>query len=199
MQTLKEEIRKRIKNAARIKFLEKGFSNAPMRDIAKKAKVSTSNLYTYFPSKENLFHALTYPTFQKINKLQKNFIETEKAIGKEQFFDQVSKFVAEPIGDLIKNNRVGFLLLIDKSQGTKYETFKDDLIKAIEGHFLEHIQSEKDISKEDMKDISVIHIIATNFLEGLLELARHYKSDEWIDSSIKSLMNYHINGIKAFF
>ncbi|MFW9852940.1 MAG: TetR/AcrR family transcriptional regulator [Candidatus Thorarchaeota archaeon] len=199
MQIPKEKIRKKIENEARKIFLDKGYSNASMRDIAKKAKISTSNLYTYFISKEELFHSIVFGTFKKITKLQQTLVETEEIIGTEQFFNKITKYVAEPIGELIKNNHTEFLLLLDKSQGTKYEMFKNKLIKIIENHFLEHIQVQTETKKEGLKDTFVIHIIATNFLEGFLEIARHYKTDEWTDYNIESFMKYHINGIKVFF
>ena len=198
MQIRKNEIRKKIEKAARESFLDKGFLNASMRYIAEKAKISTSNLYTYFPSKEDLFHSLISSSIQEINKLQQRLIETEKKIGREQLFSQITKLVAEPIGELIKNHRVEFLLLLDKSHGTKYEGFKNNLIKLIENHFLEDIYSQPNLKTQNLKDDFVFHIIATNFVEGLLEIVRHYEDDNWIDSSINALMQYHINGIQSF-
>ena len=99
---------------------------------------------------------------------------------------------------MIKNQRVEFLLIMDHSQGTKYEDFKNKLINIIEEHFLEHKQSNAYSTDQKLKDTFVFHILATNLLEGLLEISRHYKNDEWIDSNINALMTYHIHGISAF-
>lgn len=198
MQILKKEIRDRIETAARETFLEKGFSNASMRNIAKKAQISTSNFYNYFKSKEELFYSITDPTIRKINNLLQQFIETERKLGEEQFFSQITQLMAKPIGKIIKTHRVELLLIMDQSQGTKYEHFKNKLINIIEEHFLEHIQSNTNLKDQKLKDTFVVHIFATNLLEGLLEISRHYKNDEWLDSNINALMTYHIHGISAF-
>lgn len=47
-----------ILNAALAAFGEKGFNGASMRDIARGAETSLSNLYNYFPSKSHLLAAL---------------------------------------------------------------------------------------------------------------------------------------------
>lgn len=47
-----------ILNAALTAFGEKGFNGASMRDIARGAKTSLSNLYNYFPSKSHLLAEL---------------------------------------------------------------------------------------------------------------------------------------------
>ena len=47
-----------ILSAAMQEFLEKGFTSASLRNIAKKAGVTTGALYGYYDSKEDLFEAL---------------------------------------------------------------------------------------------------------------------------------------------
>ena len=53
MQVLKDDIKKRILNAAKQEFAKRGFIKTSMRDIAKGAGVGVGNLYNYFPSKDN--------------------------------------------------------------------------------------------------------------------------------------------------
>ncbi|MFW9917831.1 MAG: TetR/AcrR family transcriptional regulator [Candidatus Thorarchaeota archaeon] len=199
MQIPKEEVREKIVAAAREDFLEKGFSNASMRRIAKRAQISTSNLYNYFKSKEDLFLSITDPIHREINILIEHLVRTEKAVGVEQFFNQFSQLVAKPIGELIKKHRVDFLLILDQSQGTKYETFKDRLVEALEEHILEKHYFQTNSKDKQYKDRFVFHIIATNLLEGLLEISRHYQGDEWTDYTLSALLNYHINGFSGFF
>jgi AcrR family transcriptional regulator len=51
--------RRQVLDGARRVFLCQGFDGASMGEIAKAAGVSKGTLYTYFPSKEALFEALT--------------------------------------------------------------------------------------------------------------------------------------------
>jgi AcrR family transcriptional regulator len=50
--------RETILNAACAEFANKGFNGAGIKSIARKANISIGSLYSYFPSKENLFLAL---------------------------------------------------------------------------------------------------------------------------------------------
>ncbi len=58
MQYEKEEIRRRILDAAKQEFLENGFEGASIRAIAAKAQTAKSNLYNYFKDKDALFCAV---------------------------------------------------------------------------------------------------------------------------------------------
>ena len=199
MQLKKEEIKKRIENAAREDFLDHGFTNTSMRNIAKKARISTSNIYNYFKSKDNLFYSLIDPVYEKIKNLLLNLFEKEKNLGENEFFKQISDVFAHPVGDIIKENAKELVILMDRSEGTKYEKFKEKLIATIESHFTDSIVHEKKATDNNLNQTFVMHIIANNVLESLLELAKHYKNDEWVDSNIELLIKYHINGISGLF
>lgn len=199
MQIKKEKIKKRIENAAREDFLEYGFTNTSMRNIAKKAKISTSNIYNYFKSKDYLFYSLIDPIYKRIKNLLINLFEKERNMGEIAFFKQTSDLLAHPVSRIIKENAKELIILMDRSEGTKYEDFKENLIKTIENHFVESVVHMDKAMNSNLKNRFVMHIIANNFLEGLLELARHYKNDEWVDRNIELLIKYHINGISNLF
>lgn len=73
----KDEIKYRILDSARIEFQEKGFEKASIRNIARAANVSKSNIYNYFKSKELLFEAVIEDTIMEIEiglkKLKENY------------------------------------------------------------------------------------------------------------------------------
>ncbi len=199
MQIKKEKIKKRIENAAREDFLEYGFTKTSMRNIAKKARVSTSNIYNYFKSKDYLFSSLIDPVYNRTKKLLFKLFETERNLGEDEFFKQFSDLLAHPVGEIIKENPKELIILMDRSEGTKYENFKENLIKQIESHFTESTVHQKETKDNNLNHSFGMHIIATNLLEGLLELAKHYKNDEWVDSNIDFLIKYHIKGISGLF
>ena len=68
-----------ILSAAIQEFLEKGFTSASLRNIAKKAGVTTGALYGYYDSKEDLFEALVGEHYnfllERFCKAQKEFAE----------------------------------------------------------------------------------------------------------------------------
>ena len=198
-QILKKEKREKIERAAIDEFLSKGFLNASMRTIAQNAQTSTSNLYNYFDSKEKLFYSITNNVYNIINNLARDLVQTESEIGRESFFEQVSNLIAQPIKDLLKNHRKEFLLIMEGSQGTKYENFQEELVIIMEKHFAEHLQAIENTRTRDVADTFIFHILARNLLEGLLEISRHYINDKWADDNIEALMKYHVHGMSQFF
>ena len=58
MQYQKEDVRKRIVEAAKTEFLRVGFARTSMLAVSNRAKVPIGNLYRYFSSKAALFDAI---------------------------------------------------------------------------------------------------------------------------------------------
>ncbi|MCT4566461.1 MAG: TetR/AcrR family transcriptional regulator [Maledivibacter sp.] len=197
MQVLKEEVKKQIQNAAIEVFLEKGFTRASMKSIAQRADTSVSNIYNYFEGKEKLYYSIVDPICYDIKRLLDNFNgdEDNEDFSDINFIEQFIKIVANGIGSLIKSDSKKIVLIFDKSEGTKYEKLKYTLIGFLENHFTISLEQEKANS-----DVSfVMHIIATNLVEGFLEIVRHYKNDKWVDDTINDFIKYHLSGMHRFY
>ena len=67
----------------------------------------------------------------------------------------------------------------------------------METNIAENIISKK--KKILLQDSLLMHILAMNLIEGILEITRNYKNDEWAKSNIESLMKYYIRGMVQFF
>ena len=50
---------------------------------------------------------------------------------------------------------------------------------------------------EEKYDPMLSHILASNFAEGLLEIARHYKSESWARDMLKLMAQYYLMGIQS--
>lgn len=70
-QREKEKMRELILDAARSIFLEKGYFDASIRNIAEKIEYSPGTIYTYFKDKDEIFHALHEEGFRRmLGKMQ---------------------------------------------------------------------------------------------------------------------------------
>lgn len=195
MQILKEEIRIKILETAKDLFLQKSFDKASMNMIAKKVGISKSNLYNYFPSKEEIFLHLTDKAYTEIQNLLDNLLNHES--GDDFDLNKYLAFMSNEIVRILIKSREKMLLIMDCSKGTRYENAKDELIFHLQQHFTREFK-EYGLSIDD-DDCFISHYISTSLIEGLLEPIRHNKSDEWISKNIKMLLEYHINGYAHFF
>jgi AcrR family transcriptional regulator len=62
----REQLRARILDAARELFVAEGYRNVSIRKIAEKVEYSPAALYSYFPSKDDVFFALAEEGFRKL-------------------------------------------------------------------------------------------------------------------------------------
>lgn len=65
-QREKEEMRELILHAAKNIFLEKGYAETSIRNIAEKIEYSPGTIYLYFKEKDDIFHALHQEGFRKL-------------------------------------------------------------------------------------------------------------------------------------
>ncbi len=192
MQILKDEIKNRIIEAATEEFFNNGFRIASTRRIIEKARVSKGNLYNYFQSKEELFYEIVTPVYNYMDYTLKDTF----GHGDTETFDPLQiNLLANQLCELLAEYRKQFIIILSKSEGTKYEGYKDQLINKLAEHYLKNFKTESD--KEKMQIL--MQISAMNIINALLEIARKYKDQPWAKTSVELLMKYHLSGIKQFY
>ncbi|SET34443.1 transcriptional regulator, TetR family [Natronincola peptidivorans] len=192
MQVLKDEIRSRIIEAATEEFLAFGFQLTSTRKIISKAKISKGNLYNYFNSKEELFYTITSPVYDYLNStMEKTFDHGET----EKFNPIAIHTLAVTLGEMLSHYQKQFIILMTKSEGTKYANFKDQLIDKLSEHFLNSNRSSNNNEELDL----LMKIVAANFIGALIEIAKEYKDREWAMNNVELYFKYHFNGIQQFF
>jgi len=189
MQTLKKGTRENILNTAIRLFYEQGFEKTSTRQIATELDMSVSNLYKYFKNKEDIFNDIIKSYHENYLARFSKFISHEN---KDSFNDESTQILAKAIFESIKNNHIKFVLLMDKSKGTKYASFKDEMITNLERHISKGIH-------ESNKDEYIIKIFVRNFFYGIIEIAKHYKNDDWAFKNVSLLVEYHMNGISVLY
>lgn len=112
MQTKKDNIRKNVLKIAREEFFNKGFKDASMRTIAKKAGVGLSNIYNYFQNKDEIFLEVLSPLMKAFDKMMIEHNSSENLTldifySEEYFMRQTKQFV-----DLIVTFKVELRLLL---------------------------------------------------------------------------------------
>ena len=176
-QVLKEEIRENILKAALQEFFDKGYKTAAMRNIARQAKIPTGLIYSYYENKDALFDAVLRPVLYDWERVLTAGGENESQHTDSEIYG-LSKAETECILNLF-DHRQEFIILIDKSGGTKYENEK-------------HLNKHRN---DDTDDEIFSHIIANNFVDGLMQIMYHYKGKEWAIMILHKLSKMYLSGI----
>ena len=69
MQVQKDDVRNKIIAAATEEFLNAGYQQSSMRNIAAQAGITVGNVYAYFGGKDALFESIISPVWQSLNRL----------------------------------------------------------------------------------------------------------------------------------
>lgn len=198
-----EGVYERILECAKREFLEKGYTDASLRNIAVAAETSTNSIYVRFKDKEGLFEAIVKPVADEFMNVfcgaQEQFSEFDAGEQKEQVNDFSMQELTYLL-DYVYENFDEFRLLLDASYGTKFQNFVDELTR-IEVEYT--FKFMKTVGYESVKDGTIteefLHIVTTAFLEGLFEVVRHNMSRADAEKYIALLGQYHRAGFDSFF
>lgn len=170
MQIIKEELRNRILEIAEQEFLQNGFDKASLRVIAKKCGTTIGNLYHYFSNKEALFEDLVIQEYNAFFHLMEHNQNSQLIHYDPKHRNDISfkKIFYDNIEKLMPIFTKRFLLLIDCSQKTKFETFRKQVLSMIEQHvkmhFMEYsvpVTSGFEITLSEQLLTGLLHIIKT--------------------------------------
>jgi AcrR family transcriptional regulator len=189
MQVLKDDIRLNILNTASRLFYNKGFEKTTTRRIALEVNMSVSNLYKYFRNKEDIFDAIVKAYH---DNYLKNFSEYISHEDEDDFGTESKNKLALAIFESIKGNQTRFVILMDKSAGTRYASFKNVIMDMLENHI------RRDIS-DDYKDEYIVKLFVRNFFYGIVEIAKNYEDDSWAFKNINLLVQYHMSGVSILY
>lgn len=189
MQVLKDEIQERILDASQKLFLQYGYEKTSIEKIARQAKISKSNLYNYFKSKDEIFNKLTDQVAYEFRKIIEFFSSNrfEPKFSASGF----EEMMTNEIFKLVSQNREGLLLLVFCAQGTKYESLKDELVGIIAKKF------KTDYKAYFPADDNVVLIITQNLFDGITNLTMRSQSDEILKQDLHRLIHYHSKGFSA--
>ncbi|GAU75992.1 TetR/AcrR family transcriptional regulator [Fusibacter sp. 3D3] len=186
MQILKDEIRILILQAAEKLFCENGFLKTTTRGIAKEAGISVSNLYLYYENKEMLFNAVSEPIFQQLISGLVDFLNHQDKT------EALNQNITFGLGKMIVANRDQFLLLFEKSKGTKYESFQDEMITQLQSHI--RAQMNEKVKDKDL----ISSVFAMNLIKGIVHIAKAHRDETHLIQNLQHLTDFHTEGIRQF-
>ncbi len=189
MQYLKEEIKNRIMTAALKEFDKKGFEKASMVQISNDAKVAIGNIYRYFRNKDELFNAIMEPAYNQFSILVFDQYSGDNINGGMEF--DVKEIVTAII-EVYTEYKIELLILMDKSEGSKYQNTKENLIHLVH----ERLQSEYvPLLKENgiqLQD-TFLYVLAATLLEGIFIIFRKVEDKEEVKKQVNQLLIFYFH------
>ncbi|MTI47738.1 TetR/AcrR family transcriptional regulator [Sporosalibacterium faouarense] len=172
MQIQKEEVKSSIINSGKEEFYKLGYGKASLRRIVKNAGTTIGNFYNYFENKEELFSSIVDPAYSKFYSfINQHTDEDDLSQIVKLDRDTLKYLIGEQLKIIDEDVQKALVILIDGSQGTKYENIKTIIEGYIADHFMEHVL-ESPVSY-NVKYYRKFALSASNgFVEGFLDILR---------------------------
>lgn len=168
MQYLKDEMKKNIIETALKEFNEKGYKAASIRNIAKDSGTSVGNMYKYFLSKDDLYENVIGKVYNELM----DYINQIKKVELNEKAEDIFYELLEKIMEIFKENSTELAVLLNKSEGSKYENCKNDFIDFITKTVTENINYELSLKGKKIKDNYIIYLLSNNLVESISLILR---------------------------
>ena len=171
------DTRNKIQQIAMEEFAEKGFLGASLRQIVKKASVTTGAFYGYFSSKEALFNAIVEPhavaLMGRYMEAQTTFAELPEEEQPSHMGLESSEYIHWMV-DYICRHREPVKLLLCRSEGTGYEHFVHNMVEVEVEYTIRYMEVLRHLGQDIPElDEQMCHIIASGMFNGLFEIVIH--------------------------
>lgn len=189
--------KEKLMECARQEFLEKGYMNASLRSICKKAGVTTGALYFFFQNKEDLLSAVVEETLKGLTQIiQSHFsmelaTEVQKALAGDASEDTRS---AKEILHYLYQHYDIVLILLTKSQGSCYETIVDRFVDVLEQHYdklTDQISAKHGAPKPDR---DILHWTSHMQIDAFVYLLTHVRDEEKALKDLEQMVAYMVAG-----
>jgi AcrR family transcriptional regulator len=198
------ETKEKLLTSAKKEFLEKGYMKSSLRSICKEAGVTTGAIYFFFKDKEDLFANLVDRPLNMLFEMLNNYYNK----GLESKEVMIEAFNGNYEEDLLAS-RVDiaffyqyydeFMLLIQKSQGSKYENCFDKFIALAERHYRLLADEFSKVKGQKKIDDHIIHWISHMQIESVVHMLVHEKSEAEAVENYETVTRYLIAGWMSLF
>jgi AcrR family transcriptional regulator len=177
-----EQTHENIINSAKKCFLEKGFERSNLREICKRAGVTTGAFYRHFSDKESIFECIVEPAVEEFQALYKEMQEEYYELLDDDDLKKVWDLQddsLEPFIDAIYNNYDAFRLLLMGADGTSHSQFLHQCAEWETRATMKYVREMRrrgfnvpDVSAEEF------HMLIQAYFASIFEVVMHDYSKE---------------------
>jgi len=200
-QYKKEEIRKRLLEAAREEFLEHGFQGANMRAIARRAGQNPGNIYHYYSSKDALFCAVLEKVLRSV-EAGILFMRDWKPTPEHPINTlKDERQILHTIIDFVDANREDVNMLAFKSRGSSLEGLQERLLDELTIQFSVIMKDVVNFSDDDELTFApsqfFLRRLNVFFLDGMTAMLRDNISKPTMYEYVEEMLVFYYHGLVA--
>lgn len=160
MKDPEQAVRMKLLESAKKEFLERGYEKASLRSISAGAGVTTGAVYFFFQNKEDLFAQVVEKTLKQLEALSAEMIR-EELENADAGVDNERRLL-----EFFWKNREVMEILMDKSAGTGYAGFAEEMGERLEKAFAVFFKRYG----IEAPDEQLIHILVQMKMQGYRQL-----------------------------
>ncbi|MBR1561770.1 MAG: TetR/AcrR family transcriptional regulator [Ruminococcus sp.] len=194
--SINNESRERLIECAKKEFLEKGFAKASLRNICAEAGLTTGAVYFLFKDKNGLLGAIVDEPLQRIQEMMLYHFSAEQ---KEDFStyqqrDGDHDQFAKELIDVMYDNYDAMRILLDKSQGSAYESIVDRFIETTDKYYIELAQNYADSVTGKRVNQYMLHWFSHIQIQAFVHLLTHESDRQKALQSIRTVIDFLVKG-----
>ncbi|MBW7459482.1 TetR/AcrR family transcriptional regulator [Paenibacillus sepulcri] len=192
-------MKKNILRSALLEFKQHGYRDASMRQIAHTAGITPGNIYRYFASKEAILHELIQPTYERfvgyVLEIRRDMdnTHTKEADSSMIYLHKIQGTIVK----LFNQSSPELSILLNRSEGSKYENVKQELTTVIfsilEKAF--HTFQNSGSARRQEEENQAARMIAATIVEGMCIILRDYEDGDTIERLVDELIRIYFAGI----
>lgn len=200
-QGMSMNTKEKILQAARKEFVNRGFQNASMRNIASEVGISAAALYKHYENKEMLFEAVVEPAVKAWDDFAVSETERQTGNARENGLEAMwnNNEQTRNMVDLVYGDFELQKLLFCASEGTKYAGFLHEIVMKVQNatlNFTDELRKQgikvNDIDQKEM------HMLLSSQYSILLEMVRHNYTYEEAKKHTDTISEFYKVGWRYF-
>jgi AcrR family transcriptional regulator len=190
---LKDGVRTRMLEAAAVEFAQAGYAGAKMAAIAKRAGVSTGNLYRYFANRDALFYTLITDEFaasllevlgRRVASLTRADVLT--ALGESAQGD------GESLLAFWIEHRLQVVALLDGAQGSRFAGFRSRFVEALMAPTLATLGDGRPVVEQTLRRIF------ENTTGTIVSVLRSHEDAVAMREAFAAFWSFQLAGLEGF-
>lgn len=189
-----QETRHRLIESALAEFSEKGYAKASLRSICAEAGVTTGALYFFFRDKEDLFAAIVEQPFEGLKKQLRAHFRAEKEIPLNEIYKHIDNGHDELSAALIHHlysNYDAFMLLLTKSQGTRFEGAVGELADMVDKTYRKLAKCIAAQIPGKRVNSYMLHWLSHMIIDAFIHLLAHEPNEKKAVKAMTRIMNFY--------